>query len=128
MATEKDTAMGNLEVLNDVFSDKFWKNCEVRIAYVGMENETEPEDDMPFRTIGYDRAKSIYEALQDTRFEEVYIEAEKGDESKTMSEVLDRVEKRGEKRGEERGRKAGQMEITRLRDLHGRRFRSFFIH
>lgn len=84
MATEKDTAMGDLEALNDVFSDimnvlmfkgeryvgendleqgrekssydsdsevrlrpqyrdihKFWKNCEVRIAYVGMENETE---------------------------------------------------------------------------------------
>ncbi|MBR1633586.1 MAG: Rpn family recombination-promoting nuclease/putative transposase [Lachnospiraceae bacterium] len=99
MATEKDTAMGDLEALNDVFSDimnvlmfkgeryvgendleqgrekssydsdsavrlrpqyrdihKFWKNCEVRIAYVGMENETEPEDDMPFRTIGYDGA------------------------------------------------------------------------
>ena len=268
MATEKDTAIGDLEALNDVFSDimnvlmfkgeryvgendleqgrekssydsdsavrlrpqyrdihKFWKNCEVRIAYVGMENETEPEDDMPLRTIGYDgaayrdqisyytdkegkrhksnerypvitlvlymgykrrwdKAKSIYEALgdrlddrlkpfvqdyrinlfeiafleeedvelfqsdfrivadylvqmrknndyqptpfqirhvrevlntmaaltQDTRFEEVYIEAEKGDEPKTMSEVLDRVEKRGETRG----RKAGQMEITKL--------------
>ena len=35
---------------------KFWKNCEVRLAYIGMENQTEPEDDMPFRTIGYDGA------------------------------------------------------------------------
>ena len=44
---------------------------------------------------------------QDTRFEEVYIEAEqKGDEPKTMSEVLDRVENKG--------RKAGQLEITKL--------------
>ena len=43
---------------------------------------------------------------QDTRFEEVYTEAEKGDEPKTMSEVLDRVENKG--------RKAGQMEIAKL--------------
>lgn len=47
---------------------------------------------------------------RDTRYEEAYIEAEKGDEPKTMSEVLDRVEKKGEIRG----RKAGQMEITKL--------------
>ena len=48
---------------------------------------------------------------QDTRFEEVYIEAEqKGDEPKTMSEVLDRVEKRGETKG----RKAERSEITKL--------------
>ena len=36
----------------------------------------------------------------DKRFEEVYIEAEKGDEPKTMSDVLDRVEKRGELKGQ----------------------------
>ncbi len=35
---------------------KFWKNCEVRLAYIGMENETEPENDMPMRVIGYDGA------------------------------------------------------------------------
>ena len=264
MATVKDTAMGDLEALNDVFSDimnvlmfkgrnlvnesdleqgrekssydsdqearlrpqyrdihKFWRNCEVRLAYIGMENETEPEDDMPFRVIGYDgaayrdqiayrtddagkrrksterypvitlvlymgykkrwnKARTVYETLdgrlddelkpfvhdypinlfeiayleeedvelfqsdfkivadylvqmrkhndykptatqirhvrevlnamaaltQDTRFEEVYIEAEKGDEPKTMSEVLDRVEKRG--------RKDERLQITNL--------------
>ena len=269
MATEKDTAMGDLEAKNDVFADimnvlmfkgkalvsendleqgrekssydsdqevrirpqyrdihKFWKNCEVRLAYVGMENETEPEDDMPFRVIGYDgagyrdqiysytddegkrwknkerypvvtivlymgykkhwdKSKSIYEVLgdglddalkpfvqdyrinlfeiafleeedvelfqsdfkivadylvqmrknndytpspqeirhvrevlnamaaltQDTRFEEVYIEAkQKGDEPKTMSEVLDRVENKGRTEG----RKAERIEITKL--------------
>lgn len=272
MATEKDTAMGDLEALDDVFSDimnvlmfkgrrlvdesdleqgrekssydsdgwarlrpqyrdihKFWKNCEIRLAYVGMENESEPEDDMPFRTIGYDgaayrdqigyytdgsgkrrrsserypvitlvlymgykkrwdRAKTIYEALgdrlndelkpfvndyrihlfeiafleeedvelfesdfrivadylvqmrknndykpaevqirhvrevlnamaaltRDRRFEEAYAETGKGDEPKTMSEVLDRIEKRGETRGRKEGRKEGQMEITKL--------------
>ena len=43
---------------------------------------------------------------QDTRFEEVYIEAEKGDEPKTMSEVLDRVEKRG--------REDERLQITNL--------------
>ncbi len=35
---------------------KFWKQNEIRLAYVGFENETEPEDDMPFRNIGYDGA------------------------------------------------------------------------
>ena len=35
---------------------KFWKQNEIRLAYVGIENETEPEDDMPFRNIGYDGA------------------------------------------------------------------------
>ena len=35
---------------------KYWRQNEIRIAYVGFENETEPEDDMPFRAIGYDGA------------------------------------------------------------------------
>ena len=37
---------------------KLWKqgNASLRIAYFGLENETEPEDDMPFRVIGYDGA------------------------------------------------------------------------
>ena len=37
---------------------------------------------------------------QDTRFEEIYIEAEKGDEPKTMSEVLDRAVNKGREEGE----------------------------
>ena len=60
-------------------------------------------------TIGKNN-KGKNQRVLDTNLEEVYIEAEKGDEPKTMSEVLDRVEKRGETRG----RKAGQMEITKL--------------
>ncbi len=44
---------------------------------------------------------------RDTRFEEVYVEAErKGDEPTTMCEVLDRVENKG--------RMEGQVEVTRL--------------
>ena len=39
---------------------KIWvkgdREFSVRIAYFGLENETEPEDDMPFRVIGYDGA------------------------------------------------------------------------
>ena len=35
---------------------KYWKNANVRIACVGMENETEPEKDTPLRVIGYDGA------------------------------------------------------------------------
>ena len=35
---------------------KYWRNANVRIACVGMENETEPEKDIPLRVIGYDGA------------------------------------------------------------------------
>ena len=39
---------------------KLWvkkdKGITVRIAYLGLENETEPEEDMPFRVIAYDGA------------------------------------------------------------------------
>jgi len=37
-------------------TSKFWKKNSIRIACIGFENETEPEDDMPFRNIGYDGA------------------------------------------------------------------------
>lgn len=37
-------------------TSKFWKKNSIRIACIGIENETEPEDDMPFRNIGYDGA------------------------------------------------------------------------
>ena len=37
-------------------TSKYWKHNNIRIAYVGIENETEPEDVMPFRVIGYDGA------------------------------------------------------------------------
>ena len=35
---------------------KYWKRKNIRIAFFGFENETVPEDDMPFRVIGYDGA------------------------------------------------------------------------
>ena len=208
---------------------KFWKQNEIRLAYVGFENETEPEDDMPFRNIGYDgaayrdqisyvvdkegkrhkvierypvitlvlymgykkrwdKAKTIYEALgdrldeklkpfvhdypinlfeiafitddqlkkfksdfwivadylvqmrknnsyvpsdrqmrhvrevlnlmsamtKDTRFAKVAAESEKGDEPKTMCEVLDRVENKGKEEGKKEGKKEGRKEATDL--------------
>lgn len=37
-------------------TSKYWKKNHIRIAYVGIENETEAEDDMPLRVIGYDGA------------------------------------------------------------------------
>ena len=42
------------EQVRDV--SKFWKQNQIRLAHVGLENQTEPEDDMPFRNIGYDGA------------------------------------------------------------------------
>ena len=35
---------------------KYWRNVQFRIAMFGVENQTEPEDDMPLRVIGYDGA------------------------------------------------------------------------
>ncbi len=37
-------------------TSKYWRKNQIRIAYIGMENETEAENDMPFRVIGYDGA------------------------------------------------------------------------
>ena len=37
-------------------TSKYWRKNNIRIAYVGFENETEAEDDMPLRVIGYDGA------------------------------------------------------------------------
>ena len=35
---------------------KHWQNGQIRIAFLGMENQTEPEREMPLRIIGYDGA------------------------------------------------------------------------
>jgi hypothetical protein len=45
---------GFRELERDV--SKYWKENSVRIAVLGIENQTVPEDDMPFRIIGYDGA------------------------------------------------------------------------
>ncbi len=37
-------------------TSKYWKDKNIRIALLGIENETEPEAAMPFRVIGYDGA------------------------------------------------------------------------
>ena len=50
---------------------KYWKNISFRIAYLGIENQTESEDDIPLRIIGYDGA-----AYRDQLF------YEKGDDGK----------------------------------------------
>ena len=35
---------------------KYWNRVNLRIAYYGLENETEPEEDVPLRLFGYDGA------------------------------------------------------------------------
>ena len=35
---------------------KYWNNSRIRLAAIGIENETEEEDDMPLRVISYDGA------------------------------------------------------------------------
>ena len=45
-----DTGFRELE--RDV--SKYWRTNNIRIALLGIENQTVPEDDMPMRVIGYD--------------------------------------------------------------------------
>ena len=48
-------ADGNLhEQERDV--SKYWNDCPMRIALLGLENQTDVDRDMPFRVIGYDGA------------------------------------------------------------------------
>ncbi|MBQ9060118.1 MAG: hypothetical protein IJ128_03145 [Firmicutes bacterium] len=35
---------------------KYWQGGKIQIALVGLENQTEPDQDMPLRVIGYDGA------------------------------------------------------------------------
>ena len=35
---------------------KYWSGGKVKIALLGLENQTDPDPDMPFRIIGYDGA------------------------------------------------------------------------
>ena len=35
---------------------KYWENNNIHIALMGIENQTEQEDDLPLRIIGYDGA------------------------------------------------------------------------
>ena len=37
-------------------TSKYWRRNSIRIAYIGLENETEAENDMPLRVMGYDGA------------------------------------------------------------------------
>ena len=54
-ATNRGVYLGETafrEMERDV--SKIWKKNNIRIAMFGFENETEAEDDMPFRVLGYD--------------------------------------------------------------------------
>lgn len=35
---------------------KYWRNCNMRIAFLGIENQTSPDADMPLRVASYDGA------------------------------------------------------------------------
>ena len=48
---------------------KFWKNSNIRIALYGLENQTEPDVDMPLRISSYDGAAYKEQLLDDSRKE-----------------------------------------------------------
>ena len=111
-------------VIRDIERDvaKRWLKNNIRIACIGIENQTEPDQDMAIRVFSYDsaeyRAQLSTETLkhveavlqllsvmtQDTRFEDV-LKWEKGPEGgvHNMCEVLDRVEAIGMEKGEIKG-------------------------
>ena len=49
---------------------KRWKDCGVRIALFGIENQTEPEGNMPIRVIGYDGAAYRSQLLRHKKAED----------------------------------------------------------
>ncbi len=49
---------------------KRWKDCGVRIALFGIENQTEPEGNMPIRVIGYDGAAYRSQLLRHKKTED----------------------------------------------------------
>ena len=50
---------------------KFWKNGEIRISILGLENQTVPDKDMPLRVISYDGA-SYKQQLLDKKTKQRY--------------------------------------------------------
>ena len=50
---------------------KFWKNGEIRISILGLENQTEADKDMPLRVISYDGA-SYKQQLLDEKAKQRY--------------------------------------------------------
>ena len=44
---------------------KFWKNGEIRISILGIENQTKQDSDMPLRVISYDGASYKQQLLND---------------------------------------------------------------
>lgn len=49
---------------------KYWKDCSVRIALYGLENQTQAEKDMPLRVISYDGAAYRRQLLKDQNEED----------------------------------------------------------
>ena len=46
---------------------KRWTRSDIRIACIGIENQTEPDADMPLRVIGYDGAEYRAQLLKENR-------------------------------------------------------------
>lgn len=72
---------------------KFWNNCNVRIALVGMENQTKPEKQMPLRIFGYEGA-SYREQLGNKDLYPVvtlvlYFGTKRWNYKKTLKELMD---------------------------------------
>ncbi len=88
---------------------KYWRNNDIRIAFLGFENETAAEDDMPFRVIGYDgaayRDQIFYEKGEDGKRRKstvrypvlslvLYFGTERWDKARSLYEALgDRLDK-----------------------------------
>lgn len=49
---------------------KYWNNGTIRIAFYGLENQTEPDQDMPLRLMGYDGVAYRSQLLQDEEKDE----------------------------------------------------------
>ena len=51
---------------------KYWKNSQINIALLGLENQTVPDKLMPMRVIGYDGAEYKKQVLEGNRYKKKY--------------------------------------------------------
>ena len=51
---------------------KYWKNSQINIALLGLENQTVPDKLMPMRVIGYDGAEYKKQVLEENRYKKKY--------------------------------------------------------
>ena len=110
----------------DVF--KLWKNTKLCIAVFGLENQTEPDPDMPLRVIGYDGASYRSQLLnhKKTRYPVVTLVLYYGKNAWTKRSLYDCMEVPDELRPYVNDYRINLFNISDMLPEQVRKFRSDF--